>query len=104
LFAADLILHNLEAFVRSLLAVCTGAFRVQHLSNNPCSRGRSPQHHFLNDDSSHIDSTMKGFGIASAAAATIAASSFVVSAVAADLPSIVIKGSKFFYENNGTQL
>jgi hypothetical protein len=47
---------------------------------------------------------MKGFGIASAAAATIAASSFVVSAVAADLPSIVIKGSKFFYENNGTQL
>lgn len=38
----------------------------------------------------------------------IAASAFtaaaLVSGVAADIPSIVIKGSKFFYENNGTQL
>lgn len=47
---------------------------------------------------------MRGFGLASAATATIAASSFFANAVAADLPSIVIKGSKFFYENNGTQL
>jgi len=46
---------------------------------------------------------MRGFGLASAATATIAASSFFANAVAADLPSMVIKGSKFFYENNGTQ-
>jgi hypothetical protein len=44
---------------------------------------------------------MKSFGLASAA---VVASSLVASTVAADLPSIVIKGSKFFYENNGTQL
>ncbi|CAK4030722.1 carbohydrate-binding module family 43 [Lecanosticta acicola] len=44
---------------------------------------------------------MRGFGIASAAIA--ATSFFANSALAADLPSIVIKGSKFFYENNGTQ-
>ncbi|EME40369.1 glycoside hydrolase family 72 protein [Dothistroma septosporum NZE10] len=44
---------------------------------------------------------MKGFGIASTA---VAATSFLAnSVIAADLPSIVIKGSKFFYENNGTQ-
>lgn len=45
---------------------------------------------------------MRGVGLASTA---IAAASLFASAVsAADLPSIVIKGSKFFYENNGTQL
>ncbi|KAK4497509.1 hypothetical protein PRZ48_011960 [Zasmidium cellare] len=44
---------------------------------------------------------MKGAGIASTAIA--AASLFANSVYAADLPSIVIKGSKFFYENNGTQ-
>ncbi|SMQ55427.1 unnamed protein product [Zymoseptoria tritici ST99CH_1A5] len=43
---------------------------------------------------------MRSFGLATA---TIAASSFIASTVAQDLPSIVIKGSKFFYENNGTQ-
>ncbi|KAK4612074.1 1,3-beta-glucanosyltransferase [Fulvia fulva] len=44
---------------------------------------------------------MKGLGIASTA---IAATTFLAnSVIAADLPSIVIKGSKFFYENNGTQ-
>ncbi|GIZ38138.1 hypothetical protein CKM354_000156100 [Cercospora kikuchii] len=40
---------------------------------------------------------MRTFALASAAAAIVG------SATAADLPSIVIKGSKFFYENNGTQ-
>lgn len=45
---------------------------------------------------------MRTSGIASTAIA--AASLFVNSVYAADLPSIVIKGSKFFYENNGTQL
>ncbi|KAI5361501.1 Putative glucanosyltransferase, X8 domain, glycoside hydrolase superfamily [Septoria linicola] len=40
---------------------------------------------------------MRSFAFASAAAALAS------SAAAADLPSIVIKGSKFFYENNGTQ-
>lgn len=44
---------------------------------------------------------MRSFGLATA---TIAASNFIASTVAQDLPSIVIKGSKFFYENNGTQL
>jgi len=47
---------------------------------------------------------MKGFGVASAAAAVIAATSFFVSAVAANVDPIVIKGSKFFYKTNGTQL
>lgn len=41
---------------------------------------------------------MRTFTLASAAAALVG------SAAAADLPAIVIKGSKFFYENNGTQL
>ena len=45
---------------------------------------------------------MRAFGYASAAAASIGLLSSAVAA--ADLPSIVIKGSKFFYENNGTQL
>ncbi|KAF2144473.1 carbohydrate-binding module family 43 protein [Aplosporella prunicola CBS 121167] len=40
---------------------------------------------------------MKSFGIAAAAAALLAR------AVAADVPPIEIKGSKFFYSNNGTQ-
>ncbi|KAF7198092.1 1,3-beta-glucanosyltransferase [Pseudocercospora fuligena] len=44
---------------------------------------------------------MRAFGYASAAAASIGLLSSAVAA--ADLPSIVIKGSKFFYENNGTQ-
>lgn len=43
-------------------------------------------------------------GISFASAAIAATSFFANSALAADLPSIVIKGSKFFYENNGTQL
>jgi 1,3-beta-glucanosyltransferase GAS1 len=45
---------------------------------------------------------MKTAGVFSTAIA--AASLLVKSAVAQDVPSIVIKGSKFFYENNGTQL
>jgi hypothetical protein len=45
---------------------------------------------------------MRSFTYASAAAATIAAT--ITGVAAADLPPIVIKGSKFFYENNGTQL
>ncbi|KAK7707819.1 1 3-beta-glucanosyltransferase gel4 [Botryosphaeria dothidea] len=40
---------------------------------------------------------MKSFGIAAAAAALFARSAL------ADVPPIVIKGSKFFYSNNGTQ-
>ncbi|RMD40883.1 hypothetical protein DV735_g4221, partial [Chaetothyriales sp. CBS 134920] len=46
---------------------------------------------------------MKGF--ASLSVAVAAAASLITSVVAADsdFPSIVIKGSKFFYENNGTQ-
>ena len=43
---------------------------------------------------------MRG-GIASAA---IAAASLFVSSVAAQVDPIVIKGSKFFYKTNGTQL
>ncbi|KAK5126316.1 hypothetical protein LTR85_010552 [Meristemomyces frigidus] len=46
---------------------------------------------------------MRGFGVASATAAAIAATSLFVSTVAADLDPIVIKGSKFFYKTNGTQ-
>ena len=42
---------------------------------------------------------MKGFG-----AAAIAATSLFVSAAVADVDPIVIKGSKFFYGGNGTQL
>lgn len=45
---------------------------------------------------------MRSAGIASTAVA--AASLFANTVYTADLPSIVIKGSKFFYENNGTQL
>jgi len=44
---------------------------------------------------------MRSFGLASAAAA--ATSLLANVACAQDMPSIVIKGSKFFYENNGTQ-
>jgi opacity protein-like surface antigen len=42
---------------------------------------------------------MKNFFATAASAAAL-----VSSAVAATVPSIVIKGNKFFYENNGTQL
>ncbi|KAF7912368.1 uncharacterized protein EAF01_001389 [Botrytis porri] len=45
---------------------------------------------------------MKTFGFASAAAAALTGAFFASSAAAADLPSIVIKGSHFFYEN-GTE-
>ncbi|TGO55122.1 hypothetical protein BCON_0096g00150 [Botryotinia convoluta] len=45
---------------------------------------------------------MKTFGFASAAAAVLTGAFFASSAAAADLPSIVIKGSHFFYEN-GTE-
>jgi 1,3-beta-glucanosyltransferase GAS1 len=44
---------------------------------------------------------MRGFGIAAAVAAT---SMFVSSVVAQQVDPIVIKGSKFFYKTNGTQL
>ena len=37
-------------------------------------------------------------------ATAASAAALVGSAVAATVPSIVIKGNKFFYENNGTQL
>ncbi|KAK4549138.1 hypothetical protein LTR36_007595 [Oleoguttula mirabilis] len=46
---------------------------------------------------------MRGFGVASATAAAIAATSLFVSTVVADVDPIVIKGSKFFYKTNGTQ-
>nr|POE48803.1 1,3-beta-glucanosyltransferase [Quercus suber] len=46
---------------------------------------------------------MRGFGVASATAAVIAATSLFVSNVVADVDPIVIKGSKFFYQSNGTQ-
>ncbi|APA14203.1 hypothetical protein SS1G_12017 [Sclerotinia sclerotiorum 1980 UF-70] len=45
---------------------------------------------------------MKSFGFASAAAVALTGALFASSAAAADLPSIVIKGSHFFYEN-GTE-
>lgn len=45
---------------------------------------------------------MKSFGLRSIAAAAISGALFASSAVAADLPSIVIKGSHFYYPN-GTQ-
>ncbi|KAI9643474.1 1 3-beta-glucanosyltransferase gel4 [Ciborinia camelliae] len=45
---------------------------------------------------------MKSFGFASATAAALTGALFASSAAAADLPSIVIKGSHFFYEN-GTE-
>lgn len=47
---------------------------------------------------------MRGFSVASAAAALVATTSLFVSKVAADVDPIVIKGSKFFYKSNGTQL
>ena len=47
---------------------------------------------------------MRGLGAASVTAAAIAATSFFVSTVVADVDPIVIKGSKFFYKTNGTQL
>lgn len=48
---------------------------------------------------------MRGLGVASTAATAIAATSYLVgSAVAQEVDPIVIKGSKFFYETNGTQL
>lgn len=43
---------------------------------------------------------MKGFGIATA----VAAASIFAKNVVADVDPIVIKGSKFFYKTNGTQL
>jgi hypothetical protein len=45
---------------------------------------------------------MKTFGVASIAAAALSGALFATSATAADLPSIVIKGSHFFYPN-GTE-
>ncbi|KAE8450036.1 hypothetical protein EG329_007175 [Mollisiaceae sp. DMI_Dod_QoI] len=45
---------------------------------------------------------MKTFGVASIAAAALSGALFTTSVTAADLPSIVIKGSHFFYEN-GTE-
>ena len=47
---------------------------------------------------------MRSFGVASATAAVIAMSSLFMGTVMADLDPIVIKGSKFFYKTNGTQL
>ena len=47
---------------------------------------------------------MRSFGVASAAAGLIAAASLLVGTQAADVDPIVIKGSKFFYKTNGTQL
>lgn len=48
---------------------------------------------------------MRGFGVATAAAALITTGSlFVSQAAAQDVDPIVIKGSKFFYKTNGTQL
>ncbi|RMZ74968.1 hypothetical protein DV737_g5553, partial [Chaetothyriales sp. CBS 132003] len=44
---------------------------------------------------------MKAFASLTVAAAAVA--SFITAAAASDFPSIVIKGSKFFYSNNGTQ-
>lgn len=47
---------------------------------------------------------MRGFSIATAVAGLIATTSLFVSTVVADVDPIVIKGSKFFYKTNGTQL
>lgn len=47
---------------------------------------------------------MRGFGVATAAVSAIAGLSLFVSTVVADVDPIVIKGSKFFYKTNGTQL
>lgn len=51
---------------------------------------------------------MRGFGVASTVAAAVASTSYFVSNVVAqsvtEVDPIVIKGSKFFYKSNGTQL
>lgn len=48
---------------------------------------------------------MRGFGFGAVAAAAIASTSMIIGrAAAADVDPIVIKGSKFFFKNNGTQL
>lgn len=47
---------------------------------------------------------MRTFGFVSVAASAIAALSLLTSTVLADVDPIVIKGSKFFYQTNGTQL
>lgn len=50
---------------------------------------------------------MKSFGLGAAAAALIATTSVFVGQAAAQngqVDPIVIKGSKFFYKTNGTQL
>lgn len=48
---------------------------------------------------------MKGFSFGAVAAAAIAGTSMLIGrAAAADVDPIVIKGSKFFYKTNGTQL
>ncbi|KAM0715842.1 hypothetical protein Q7P37_008356 [Cladosporium fusiforme] len=47
---------------------------------------------------------MRGFGFGAVAAAAVASTSMMIGrAAAADIDPIVIKGSKFFYKNNGTQ-
>ncbi len=47
---------------------------------------------------------MRSFGVASVAAGLIATASLFVSSNAQGADPIVIKGSKFFYKTNGTQL
>lgn len=50
---------------------------------------------------------MRGFGLGAATAAAIATTSLFMGAVVAqntEVDPIVIKGSKFFYKTNGTQL
>ena len=47
---------------------------------------------------------MRGTGYGAAAAAAIASTSMLIGRAAADVDPIVIKGSKFFYGGNGTQL
>jgi hypothetical protein len=47
---------------------------------------------------------MRGSGYGAAAAAAIASTSMLIGRAAADVDPIVIKGSKFFYGGNGTQL
>lgn len=47
---------------------------------------------------------MKGFGFGAVAAAAIASTSMMIGRAAAEVDPIVIKGSKFFYKGNGTQL
>jgi hypothetical protein len=49
---------------------------------------------------------MKGFSITSAlaAASMLASTTFAAAATSSGVDPIVIKGSKFFYKTNGTQL